>query len=283
MRCVGRVLSCLIGAIILLVPTLAIGKVLESVVHGCTGARKLSCEAIRLDSEQVTIRLGEQRYTVEAVLHFFNTGETTTEWTGFASTVGFVQKGRWGTGVLRFDAWVNGEKVRFSEERDLPKDSRLTVTPWPSTAKAGKESRRVARYGGYPHKPRWRMRRIRFPGHAKTTIRVNYEVLYSHPEPEYREASYMYGTGTYWKGPIRRAVFMIDSSAVGWAGNVTIDFPGALGPRRISDNLVRYEMWNIAPHPEAELRIRRTIPGLLWLNKSLGEQDERSQTKALVD
>lgn len=50
---------------------------------GGGAAPKSSHPSIRMDSEEVTIRLGQDTYTVDAVFHFFNTGATTTEWVGF--------------------------------------------------------------------------------------------------------------------------------------------------------------------------------------------------------
>ncbi len=53
-------------------------------ISGGAVSAKLPHETIRMDSEEVTIRLGRGgSYTVQGVYYMVNTGEETTEWVGF--------------------------------------------------------------------------------------------------------------------------------------------------------------------------------------------------------
>jgi hypothetical protein len=90
----------------------------DALIGSGAAAPKSSHKSIRLDSEEVTIHLREGSYTVDVVFHFFNTGETTTEWTGFPKrsiTQGLAQSR---VNFRRFNTWANGQEIAYSEERD---------------------------------------------------------------------------------------------------------------------------------------------------------------------
>ncbi len=102
---------------------------------------------------------------------------------------------------------------------------------------------------------RWLASHITFPGHAKTTICTSYEAHYSSDR-----AFYIVGTGRNWKDSIGKAVFLVDSSAVGGARNIKMDFPVAPGPRLLSESLTIFQIENAEPPPDAKLVIYARRP-----------------------
>ena len=84
--------------------------------------------AIRLDDQEVIVRLKPYTYTVDAIFHLFNTGETSTEWIGFPKNSTGRSPGPLGRvdDFIRFEGSVNGQTIAFTEERDLIKGARAT-------------------------------------------------------------------------------------------------------------------------------------------------------------
>jgi hypothetical protein len=178
-------------------------------------------ENIRLDVMSVTMRGKRDSYTVDAVFHLFNTGETTTV------TVGVPKYGRADEcdlldkyvvcDFLGFDAWVDGRKVGFVEVRDFFTD--------PSARPIGGycrhlSSKCVSLDDGT--ETRWMTKKITFPGKATTKIRIRYEAPYHNHyvgSGAYEEDGYYHcSTGRYWKGKIKKATFVIDTTDThdGW-------------------------------------------------------------------
>jgi hypothetical protein len=202
-------------------------------VRGGAVATKSPHETIRMESEEVVMRLGKRSYTVEAVFRFYNYGETTTEWIGFPKgneSLGAAQGNRPPFSrplreeqgeeripdFIRFHGWVNGMKASFSEE--------------------GK---------------RWMARHVTFPAGAITTIRVAYEADY------YRGGSavYIVGTGSCWKDSIGRAAFTVDGSAVGGSKHFTAHLNTSQSHELLSENALRIEVTDYKPDPKAALSV----------------------------
>jgi hypothetical protein len=99
------------------------------------GVSPMHHESIRMDIQDVTIRLRRSDYIVEAVFKLFNTGETTTQWVGLHSCDGcsFIPA------FQDFKAEVDGRPVSFTAKN-----------------------------------PVWMVGQVTFPGGASTTIRVRY-------------------------------------------------------------------------------------------------------------
>jgi len=193
-----------------------------------------------MDSEDVTIRLHKDSYTVDAVFHFFNTGETTTELVGFPKR-GSGNEFSFHTGdFIRFETWVDGEKAQFSEERE----------PFCGVRKFLSRifSNRVQDY-------RWLVKQVTFPGHSTTTTSVHYEAPYH--KSDGRCAFYIYGTGSYWKDSIGKAVFTIDGTDVVEAPNIMVTCPPnlAITRKQISANALRYELTDFKPESQAVLTV----------------------------
>jgi len=196
-------------------------------------------KTIRLDSQQVTIRMKGTSYEVDAVFELFNTGDTMTEWIGFPRGIPDTSSPLTSPAV---EGWVNGAPTKFDEDNY--------------------HSEEVAfpRYMGEGGP--WLVDRVTFPGHARTTIRVKYEVSYDGRD----EAIYFYGTGSLWKDNIGKSVFIMDSSAIG--GRVIIGPPWVREPGPTSiisvnghstprTDLARYEETDFKPQPDAYFAIRR--------------------------
>jgi hypothetical protein len=190
-------------------------------------------ESIRMDSEQVTMRLRRANYTVEAVFYLFNTGEATVEW------VGFPVRGPNRRDFVRLDAWVNGRKTEFTEVPNLFKDAGISPGFLSSNTM------------------RWLVSQIAFRGNAETTIRVKYEGEYDSnvPGTAYVHANYIFGTGSFWKDTIGKAAFIVDCTGVGGTGNVSIYSGMSSGPRVIGQNVMRYELRDFEPWPGAEFHL----------------------------
>jgi ankyrin repeat protein len=203
-------------------------------------------QTIRLDDQEVIIRLKRFTYTVDAVFHLSNTGEATMEWIGFPKNSMGRPPGPLGkiSDFIRFEVSVNDTIVPFTEERELVKK---VDTPLKTL-----RSQRVKHSG-------WLMGRATFPGNATTTIRVKYESYYDNCGMGCDKATYIYGTGGYWKDSIGRATFIVDSTERGGAATAHAHFSESetdrylIHRRLISDNLEKYELRNFEPSPAGQL------------------------------
>ncbi|WP_157212264.1 hypothetical protein [Desulfomonile tiedjei] len=229
--------------------------------RGGAASPKSPHATIRMDSEQVIIRLKKKTYTVDALFHLFNTGETTTEWVGFPKQRYDMTKSMPGFPVesdfIRFDTWIDGTKIEVEEE------SNPESNPEPGIVNRILSAfNRVLFASGLgslpPIKERWLVHHITFPGHTRTTIRTSYESHYSIQTE--RKAYYIIGTGRLWKDNIGKAVFIIDSLDVGGTNRIRVNFPVAPGPRLLGNNLLRFEIEDAQPRPDARLIIEVEEP-----------------------
>lgn len=196
--------------------------------HGGAAAPKGPNQSIRMDSEEVMIRLKERIYTVDAVFHFFNSGDTVTEWVGFpkgdvarsdGQFVGHMD--RENPDLVGFHGWVDGKPVDFAKEDKL-----------------------------------WLTREVTFPGNATTVIRIIYEAKYYHGQ----YADYVIGTGSHWKDTIGRASFTVDGSAIGGVNNFSADLAAPGIQRLRTEKAERLEVKDYEPEPTAVLRVIKTEP-----------------------
>jgi hypothetical protein len=224
-----------------------------SVLEGGGVSPKSEHETVRMDSEQVIIRLGAVTYTVDAVFHLFNTGETVTEWVGFPKkrVKSIFGRGRQ-TDFVRFDTWVDGRHVEVTELRDPHATDvgfweKLVSSLWHGLEFFHSYGRR--RYISNE----WMGQRVTFPRHSRTSIRTIYEAEYPYRGPR---AVYIFGTGRYWKGGIGEATFVIDCTGVGGTSKVDVDFPVAPGPKILSGNVIVFDVRKLKPAPDAQLIVR---------------------------
>jgi hypothetical protein len=215
-------------------------------LEGGVIAPRTAHETIRLDSEQVTIRLKPDTYTVEAVFHLFNTGATTTEWTGFPKRM--RSRGADFRDFIRYECWLNERPIQFKQEEDRSA-GREHRTETPSESWLDERQIIEIRY--------WFVTRVTFPKDEKTTIRVRYEAPYVG-----WGASYIVGTGSLWKDNISEAVFIIDGTEVGGIAEFSCGFPKTpQEPSLKEGNVVKYELKDFKPHPEEHLVI--SLPKLI--------------------
>ncbi len=229
MRCMWILRSVLVALALLIAPNP--GRTNTAPLQMWGGGATLTSphQYIRMDSQEVSIRLKKTKYEVDVVFHFFNTGESTTEWVGFPKRGGYSQ-------FVRFDMWVDGTKVAVSEERDLSPNSRF-------------------RPGDRGNRDRWLVHHVAFPRHGETTIRVSYEIDYMDTGGTPNVVRYEYGTGSYWKDAIGLAVFTIDGTEIGGAKRFSV---GALHPsarKLITENAVRYAIRNFKPSPDGQFEV----------------------------
>lgn len=232
-------------------------------------APKAPHRSIRLDAQEVTIRLGKSTYFVEAAFHFFNTGETSTEWVGFPKRVAYKGIVPGDSRIKGFDdfkwfkVWVDGRRTPVTEEPDRSASAR-----WES---------------GGQRRDRWMVLRAEFLGHKTTSVRCRYEAAYqiaTHGRGT-KTASYLFGTGAHWKGAIGSATFVIDSTDVGGTDNARVLLPTVAGSRTVLPNVVRYELGGFEPSPRDQIEIvtpYRVIPDS---HSAKGRGNPRSGTSSV--
>ncbi len=208
---------------------------------------------IRMESEEVKIELNNKSYIVDATFHFLNKGETEEVLVGFPKRgLGYFDHFKATSPFVRFETWVNGKKVQFTEEPD----SASVQGPFylPDLIKAIKENKAES---VFVKDFRWLVKRVQFPAHRKTTTRVLYEAEYQE-SANCLTASYIYGTGTSWADTIGSALFRIDSSRAPQK-EIAVRFPAkrkySVDEKQISPNIKEFQAKNIKPEPDDELHI----------------------------
>ncbi|MEW6352223.1 MAG: hypothetical protein AB1646_24485 [Thermodesulfobacteriota bacterium] len=210
---------------------------------------------VRMESEKVTIRLLKDRYAVEGLYLFFNSGASVTEWVGFPERVptplasaniarlwfGLPERvatprrfsGSQGE-MIRFEGWVDDRITQFS---DAPERFRPLAN----------------KYEGF----RWKSAQVEFKRDGITVIRVKYEARYSyHP----KAVRYIFGTGSQWKDTIGRATFTVDGTEIGGVKSFFAELSdtgtyGTTRRERVSETVVSYELTDFKPGREGKLAI----------------------------
>ena len=100
-------------AVVLCVPCTLRANPVAGPIAGGTVATMSPNESIRMEAEEVTIRLGDRSYVVEGVYYMANSGETTTEWVGFPKNRHEMHERSGYQHFIQFEVWVNGENVPF--------------------------------------------------------------------------------------------------------------------------------------------------------------------------
>lgn len=100
------------------------------------GVTAMHHESIRMEVQDVTIRLRKSDYDVEALFQLFNTGQTITQWVGLHR---FCHECTFFSTFYDFKAEVDGRPVTFTAMNPL-----------------------------------WMVGQVTFPGGASTTIRIRY-------------------------------------------------------------------------------------------------------------
>ena len=246
-------------------------------------------ETIRLESQEVIIRLKSSSYTVDAIFHLFNSGDTATEWVGFPKRSAGRPPGPLGrlSEFIRFDVSVDGRKIPLIEEPDQKSDA----LDLPEGLRRQDLPKRIRQQ--LVEHASWLMGRTQFPASSGMTIRVSYEASYDSCGYDCYLASYIYGTGRHWKDSIGKAVFIIDATEKGGFERATTRFSSTNSPRSwihrrlITDNLTRYEIRDFEPEPGGTLLIslsdRRAEKDLKYALVHAAMNGRLERVKSLVE
>ncbi|MEW6351608.1 MAG: ankyrin repeat domain-containing protein [Thermodesulfobacteriota bacterium] len=220
-------------------------------------------ETIRLDLMEVTFQLKRDTYSVDAVYHLFNAGETATVMVAVPKEVWgrvydtFRDNTVYGRKSLRnpdrdfprFDVWVNGRKTEFEEVCDLS---------------SGPLARIFERYirglwsRGWGAPTRWMTGKVTFAGETVTTIRVRYQAFMQRQMigglPTDPSGYYLWGTGQNWKGRIGKATFVINSTDLGKERGA-MDTPIFPCPRCLTKTIARLEIREFEPSDGTFLQV----------------------------
>jgi ankyrin repeat protein len=217
---------------------------------------------VRMESEEVAIKLKPREYSVDAVFHMFNTGAAVAEPVCFPKL--YRNKSSLfdsPNDFIRFDVWVDGKTARFYEESEVG----VFRGFWTRLlSKAGYDSPQREE----DRDRRWMVGKTHFRGNGKTTIRVYYEARY---EKSYgwdrRSADYIFGTGRHWKGTIGRASFVIDRTELGEPIKVLSEFRCAnpagcsASLRRITQDISAHDIQDLEPEKDSDrLTVTLTSP-----------------------
>jgi hypothetical protein len=213
---------------------------------------------IRMDSETVSISLGDKSYIVDATFNFFNSGDTVEVSVGFPKRgEGYLdERFQHADEFIKFEAWVNGTKVDVSE---IPGKSSIegeysTVPKMLENIRA-----KISNTSLFARDYRWMVKKVAFPAKKKITTRVRYEAAYQDFGNCYG-ARYIYGTGTYWNGNIGNSKFIINCNVS--QGNdmcwdqIQDESRGKkykVNRKRINKNIIQYEITNYKPDKEDQI------------------------------
>jgi|GEM_PF-4865823 formylglycine-generating enzyme required for sulfatase activity len=137
---------------------------------------------VSMDEEYVKLVLHESSYTVRADFTFYNAGPSTTVAVGFPFG-GHDPRGA--SQLQNYKTWVNGVAVETTDVRhheELQEDL-------------------------YYFPQIWRVKDVTFPSKKMTTTAVSYTAPYGANYQSEMVASYIYGSGRTWTGPIKKAIF----------------------------------------------------------------------------
>ncbi|MEW6351585.1 MAG: ankyrin repeat domain-containing protein [Thermodesulfobacteriota bacterium] len=209
--------------------------------------------AIRLESEQVTIRLGYGVYSVDALFHFFNTGETITERVRFPKLPAETPRGYHGGNFLRIDAFVNGRNVHLVKKAGIRGHLRSFWGWWASWGP------------GDPAKMEYE---VKFPAQAQTAIRIRHETQYrpcgGGGLSVCSKAAYACGSGRSWASNSGKRTFIVDAEEIGGMDKVNVFFfrPAEgedkypMRPTLLANDVATYAVVNINPDSGGELKVR---------------------------
>jgi hypothetical protein len=210
---------------------------------------------ISLRSEQVIIRLKEHSYVVDAVFQLFNHGDITTVWVGIPKPASGPAP--WSGmpppsyRLIRLDTWIDGKNVAFSLEQDGSSHAAdyMRINEPKTDANS-----------------RWLVRQITFNGHKITLVRISYAANYR-TTAAVDIVRYNIGIALNWKDKIGKASFIVDSAEVSdKEKSISFRYSSIHRQRKLSDNVVRYELANFSPHPAALLSI--------YVNRSRKQRDK---------
>lgn len=213
---------------------------------------------IRMDSETVSISLGDKSYIVDATFNFINLGNTDKIHVGFPKRgYGYLDnRFQHADEFMKFEAWVDGKPVDVSEKPDMStvKGDAMTL---PKLLEA--LSQNSPETSLYATDNRWMVRAVEFPAKKKTTTRVRYEATYQDFGNCYG-ARYIFGTGSYWKGNIGKSKFIINCVVSEGQDMCRDQIQDAgrgkkynIARKKTKKDVVQYEMKNYKPDADDQI------------------------------
>lgn len=132
---------------------------------------------IHMESEIVSIFLRDKSYIVDATFYFFNSGDAVDINVGFPKRgEGYLdERFQHVDEFIKFEAWVNGEKVDVSE---IPGKSSIegeysTMPKILENVKSNSSGTSL-----FARDYRWMVKKVVFPAKKKISTRVRYEAAY---------------------------------------------------------------------------------------------------------
>jgi hypothetical protein len=179
------------------------------------GVSAMHHESIRMDVQDVTIRLRKSDYVVEAVFQLFNTGETITQWVGLHK---YCEDCSFMTPFYDFKVEVDGRPATFSTRNEL-----------------------------------WMLGQVTFPGGASTTIRIRYAARFNPRGPGRNEGFYNLANSGYWKDKIKKVAVTLDSSEICETKRTEVLFGLSSGARALTKRVGRHELKDFKPTPRSRI------------------------------
>lgn len=178
--------------------------------------------SVEMQEETIFINLLEDYYEVTVDFVFYNSGNDVELEVGFP----FFSEGFGGDGkIWDCTCWTNGNETDYTKTN--------IIQGWYKPI--GLE---------YAN-----LRKISFQKKSITTTKVNFKTEYGREAPSFLLATYLYGTGLSWKGPIKTLKLIIENNnlyrKIGWikmaSKNISSDF------QRITDNKYEFITYNVEP------------------------------------
>lgn len=178
--------------------------------------------SVEMQEETIFINLQEDYYEVTVDFVFYNSGNDVELEVGFP----FFSEGMGGDGkIWDCTCWTNGNETDYTKTN--------IIQGW--------------------YKPFGleyaNLRKISFPKNAITTTRVNFKTNYGEEAPSFLLATYLYGTGLSWKGPIKTLKLIIENNnlyrKIGWIKMASKSIRSSF--QRIADNKYEFITYNVEP------------------------------------
>lgn len=207
---------------------------------------------ISMEQEVVRIKLGKKKVLVEAAFTFKNEGSAKEILIGFPSGDKGTEVGKDavpGHSLIHdFKTYVNGKEVKAEKRRGLNNPDLDDLSYF-----------------------EWLVRKIKFEPNEAKILKNSYWTEYS-VSPHHLSFEYVIKTGRVWKGPIKKAIFIIDSRK--WPPEIIehVSHPQNFSHKTCKDGIVRLEYDNLEPDKNirigmANLRDYESTYGLKYLEK----------------
>lgn len=143
---------------------------------------------VQMHDEVIELTLNSDCYEVTVHFNFYNEGETENLSVGFP----FFESGRGQGKIWDFKCWTNGVETDYTD-MPIEKNWQTEIDEYTPLENAY-------------------VRQITFPAHSFTSTAITYKCSYGRTWDYNRTASYLYGTGSSWKGSIGQMTVRITNN-----------------------------------------------------------------------